>query len=222
VRILLAPAILAVAIAVVTGCGGGSDDGAPGGGALSRSAGPAPKLSGIPQHGTSLGQPRAPATMVEFTDLRCRPCEDFEYDVLPTLVKRYVRPGRLRLELRVIGLGGKDSLEAAAWAAAAAKQDRLYQFVEAFFRGQGQPGESSPVRVAARAGLDVPRARRYALSRKVKAALARTTDQARSSGITAPPKFYVARGRGALQPFPVNSQVPDDFTRPLDRLIAGG
>ena len=38
-------------------------------------------------------------------------------------------------------MGGKDSLDAAAWAAAAAKQDRLYQFVDAFFRGQAKPGE---------------------------------------------------------------------------------
>jgi protein-disulfide isomerase len=173
-------------------------------------------LAGIPQRTTSLGERSAPGTMVEFTDLRCAPCREFEVDVLPELVRRYVRPGKLRLELRTIALGGPGSLEAAAWAASAARQNRLYEFVDAYFRDQGRPVET----VAEDAGVQVSRARRYAASAQVNRALTRTSAEARGAGITALPRFYVSVRGGALQPLPVRSQTPAAFTAILDRELA--
>jgi protein-disulfide isomerase len=176
------------------------------------------QLAGIPERSTSLGARGAPGTIVEFTDLLCRPCHDFELAVLPTIVQRYVRPGKLRLELRVIALEGPGSLEAAAWAAAAARQNRLYGFVDDFFRAPNGP---DPAKIASLAGLDVPRARRYAGSGPVKRALARTSEQARGAGITSLPAFYVSVRGGPQQPFAVRSQTPNAFTGPLDRLLGG-
>jgi protein-disulfide isomerase len=58
-------------------------------------------FAGIPQDGTALGSASAPATPTEYADLQCPFCADYARDVLPAVVERYVRTGRLRLELRL-------------------------------------------------------------------------------------------------------------------------
>jgi protein-disulfide isomerase len=153
---------------------------------------------------------------VEFTDLRCPRCRDFERDVFPALVNRYVRPGKLRIERRVIAVSGPDAIDAAAWAAAAARQDRLYQYVDAFFRAEGRPDAAQ---VASAAGVDLGQARRFASSGAVQQALARTSKQAQAAGIV-PPAFYFSMRGGPQQPFPVRSQTPAAFTQALDRLLS--
>ena len=77
---------------------------------------------GIPQDGATLGNPDAPATMVEFVDLQCPFCAEYTRDALPTIVKRYVRTGKLKVELRPVAILGPDSATGAAAAAAAAQR----------------------------------------------------------------------------------------------------
>jgi protein-disulfide isomerase len=214
VRGKLAAAFAAVAI-VAAACGSGDDTdrNEPMPELPDRSA----QLQAIPQRGTSLGHANAPVTLVEFTELRCRTCGRYDREVLPTLVDRYVRPGKLRLERRVIALNGRDSLEGAAWAAAAARQNALYQFVDKYFWGNPDGGAAFVEPAANEAGLDVERARRYAGSRRVRAALRRTSAQARSAGIEVP-AFYISKSGGAQQPLPVDPASVEDFTTALDRL----
>jgi protein-disulfide isomerase len=95
-------------------------------------------LRGVPQHGTSLGDPKAPVVLTEFADLQCPFCRDYTLDVLPQIIARYVRSGRLRLELRLRRFIGADSDVAARAAQAAATRDRMWNFVDLFYRNQGQ------------------------------------------------------------------------------------
>src|SRR5438067_147658 len=121
-------------------------------------------LGGIPQQGTSLGSPQAPATMVEFGDLQCPACAQFAVQALPQIIKRYVRTGRLRLSLNVLDFLGIDSTRAASMALALAQQNRMWQFAELMYRNQGleQSGFVTDryLRALASAipGVDVPRA----------------------------------------------------------------
>ena len=57
--------------------------------------------------------------------------------MLPAVVDRYVRTGRLRLELQLLAFLGEDSVRGGRMAAAAAGQNRLWPFVDAFYRNQG-------------------------------------------------------------------------------------
>ena len=97
----------------------------------------ASEFAGIPEQGTFLGDPKAPATLVEFADLQCPFCAQFARDALPGLLSEWVRPGRLRLDLRLVSIIGPDSRVAARMAGAAALQDRLWPFAELFFLNQG-------------------------------------------------------------------------------------
>ena len=51
--------------------------------------------------------------MVEFADLQCPFCAEYTKNVVPTIVNRYVRPGKLRIEFRPLTFIGPDSAKAA-------------------------------------------------------------------------------------------------------------
>lgn len=124
-------AALAAVIAIVVVASGG-DDGEPSGGAE-----PSALFAGIPQNGTSLGNPRAPFVLTEFADLQCPFCRQYTVDVMPELIERYARTGRIRFELRLLRFIGPDSDRGARAAYAAAEQGGMWNFADAFYRAQG-------------------------------------------------------------------------------------
>src|SRR5262245_18505735 len=69
-------------------------------------------LRGIPQEGLRLGNPKAPILLVEFADLQCPYCKQFAATSWPDIVQRYVRTGKVRMELRLINVLGEDSVKA--------------------------------------------------------------------------------------------------------------
>jgi protein-disulfide isomerase len=137
---LLATVIVAVAIAISQGGAEDEEASAPSPApAQSRSDGEAggSPIEGVPQDGVSLGDPSAPATLIEFADLQCPFCAEFATEELPGVIDSYVRDGRLRLELRLLAFIGPDSQRGRQVAHAAALQDRMWEYTDLFFRNQG-------------------------------------------------------------------------------------
>jgi protein-disulfide isomerase len=166
--------------------------------------------------------------MVEFADLQCPFCARFDRDVLPAVVRRFVRPGRLRIELRPIVLLGAASAPAGAAAVAAGNQGRMWQFADLFYRNQG-PENSGYVtdafvaRVAAAVpGLSPPRLRRDLPSRAVRSIMIANARLAYTARVTGTPNFRVGRTNGALLPFLGRQLEPQDFVRRLAAAIGGG
>ena len=58
------------------------------------------EIGGIPQNGNTLGSPKAPVTLEYFGDLECPICKEFTLGALPTLIQKYVRTGKLKIEYR--------------------------------------------------------------------------------------------------------------------------
>ena len=219
-------AALVVAVSVIVLGGGSKGTSPPGKGEAAAGISKTNALfAGVPQSATTLGNPKAPASLVVFADLQCPFCRQYDLNVVPTLVQRYVRTGRLRLELREIALIGPDSLKAAAWAGAAARQNRLYQFADLFYRNQGLENtgyvtDSFLSKIAKGAGMNVAQARRYGSSRSVQNRLAATTNAAESAGVDGTPSFYVGRGK-SLRPLSVGSYDPQSFSTALDSVLNG-
>jgi protein-disulfide isomerase len=94
-------------------------------------------LSGIPQKGISLGSPTATLTMVEFSDPQCPYCGDWARSVFPSVVKKYVRTGKLRIEYAGLAFLGADSTQLLRLAYAAGLQNKLWNVVELEFARQG-------------------------------------------------------------------------------------
>jgi protein-disulfide isomerase len=206
---VVAAVIVAVAIAISQG---GADDDEPS--PAPASAAPeqaADVFEGIPQDGVHLGDPDAPATLIEFADLQCPFCADFATEQLPDVIDSYVRDGRLRLELRLLAFIGPDSERARQVANAATLQDRLWDYSELFFRNQGAENSGYATdaflqRLARQTpGLDVDELAEDYASPQAEAFTRQAERLARQLGVSGTPSFYLVRDGGQPEPIEVDA-----------------
>jgi protein-disulfide isomerase len=99
-------------------------------------------LGGVRQDGRGLGNPDAPVSVSVFNDLQCAPCAGYEIDTIDPLIAKYARGDAVRFEFRHRSFGGAETTLAARAAAAAVDQDREWQYLDLFFRNQGQVASS--------------------------------------------------------------------------------
>ena len=94
-------------------------------------------FKGIPQRGNVIGKANAPVTLVEYIDLQCPICRAFETEVMPTIVPRFVRNGKVQVIARPIAFIGPDSVRGRLAALAAARQNRFFDFSQLLYDNQG-------------------------------------------------------------------------------------
>jgi protein-disulfide isomerase len=94
-------------------------------------------LAGVPQRGNVLGKASAPVTMIEYIDLQCPFCDQFELTAFPDLVSQYVKDGTLKIEAVPLAFIGPDSERGRLAAIAAAKQNKMFNFMEVLYANQG-------------------------------------------------------------------------------------
>src|SRR5690348_412855 len=93
-------AVVIVVVAIIAGSGGSSGGIAKGGKANSTVSAVSSELNGIPQNGSVLGKPNAPVTMTYYGDLECPVCRDFTLQTIPSVVRTYVRSGKMKIDYR--------------------------------------------------------------------------------------------------------------------------
>jgi len=168
-------------------------------------------LKGIPQRGNVLGSQSAPVTLVEYIDLQCPYCQQFETQAMPALIGNYVRTGRVKIEARPIAFIGPDSQGGRAAAIAAGQQNKLFNFTQALYLNQGAENSgwlSSQMISSAAAsipGLDVSRLLGDSNSDAVKAQAAAFDKQAAADNVQATPTILVGKSGGALRPVALKS-----------------
>jgi protein-disulfide isomerase len=92
---------------------------------------------GVQQKGLFLGSPFAPVQMVIYIDLQCPICQSFETSSLPTIVAKYVKTGKVRIETKPWAFIGPDSVRGQDAMFAAAKQNKAYNFASVLYDNQG-------------------------------------------------------------------------------------
>lgn len=215
-RLLVLAAVAAAIVLVVVALAGPGDDDEP----SSTPSAQRELLEGIPQDGLALGSPDAPVTIVEFADLQCPFCAEYHQNVLPELVRRYVRTGDVRLELRLLRFLGPDSDRLARAAAAAAAQDRMWQFVGLAFERQGAENSGYATdefvnSLAADSGVEDADAGAPAER------LVREGEQlARTGGIESTPSFLIGPTGGTLELFQPSDLTPDAFIPRIEEELA--
>ena len=183
-------------------------------------------LRGIPQHGTVLGSPDAPVKLVEYADLQCVYCGVWARDVFPTLVRRYIRTGKVQLEFRGLAFVGADSETALRTALAASEQNRLWNVVELLYRNQGAENSGwvndGFVEAALEAipGLDVSRVLAARDGAAVTALADSAARRARAANVTGTPTFQIARKGTVARRLEVEALDVPSFAAPIDRLLA--
>jgi protein-disulfide isomerase len=156
-------------------------------------------FKGIPQSGTTLGASSAPVTMEEFIDPQCPYCQEFETQVLPSLVQDYVRSGKLRIQMEPWAFIGPASVTGQAAELAAAKQNHVFNFAEVLYDNQGTENtgwlDTSMIEAAAASipGLKVKTLLSDSGSSAVKAAQQTVDNLAIARKITGTPTLFVGK-----------------------------
>lgn len=146
---------------------------------------------------TAKGSPTAPVVLVEYADYRCPFCGLFSRDTLPSLVKKYVDSGQLRVEWRDLPVFGAESSAAAVAGRAAAEQGRFWQFNEAVYaiapeRGHAALPRERLIQLAGTAGVpDLKKFEADLDSAELKNAVAKDAQEAAGLGATGTPTFLV-------------------------------
>jgi protein-disulfide isomerase len=214
--LVLAGAAVGIAVAV-SGKSSSSSASAPtrgslAGAPLSQAAAAYRLFAGIPERANVLGSPKAPTTMVEYVDLQCPHCRDFEATVMPTILRRFVRPGKLKIEARPIAFIGPDSSRGRNAAIAAAQQNRMFPFMQVTYFNQGTENTGwltdDFVQEAAASvpGMNVSKLAAAAGTSTV-AARGKTFDsEATADAVPGTPALYVGRAGKQLQQVQSNDE----------------
>ena len=214
--IAIAAAIALVAVAVIAQKNSSS---------ASPPTNPGISLAGIPQTDRVLGSPAATVVLIEYADPQCPACRLYTQDFFPTLVREYVRPGKVRTEFRGFPFIGDDSVTAYRFLLAAAKQDKLWNLAQAFYGNQGAENSGwvtdDLIRKLAGEipGLDVDKlfadAGSADIVQEAEGAEAAGTD----AGLTQTPTFLILVGK--KQPYEVQFGSIDQMRATLDDALSG-
>jgi protein-disulfide isomerase len=220
--------ILAVVLGFVL-TGGSSSDNTPARGSLANAlpgAAEAQRLfAGIPQHGDVLGSPNAPVTVVEYVDLQCPFCQEFETQAMPKLLARYVRNGKVKIEARPIAFIGPDSERGRAGALAAAEQNRMFNYMQLLYLNQGTENtgwlDDAMANAAAASipGLDV---RAWSSARGSSAVTDQETqfdNQGNADNVTETPTVLVGKTGGKLQKASVSLSNIDSLSAAIENAL---
>jgi protein-disulfide isomerase len=179
----------------------------------------------IPQQLNQLGNRKAKVTMIEFADPQCPFCRQYELETLPTIVKEYVRTGKVKLVYFGIPIIGQNSEAGLRAVYAAGLQDKLWNFSHLLYKSQGAEnsgwitddllrriGDSIP-------GFDTQKMMADRVSPEVDAALTASAQQATSGRVDRTPTFFAGPTGGTLQQVPLTALTPAAFRPTLDALI---
>jgi protein-disulfide isomerase len=209
--------IAAVAVVIAVSSGGGSSSGSGGGSAKAGTA-----FAGIPQSGNTLGSPRAKATMMVFADMQCPFCRQFETQVFPSIVQRYVKTGKLKVVFQPISILGSDSVVASKAVVAAAEQNKLFDYASTFYANQGEENtgyvtEGFLNKIAnATPGLGVAKWKSALAEESGASILSGAEGAARTAGVSSTPSFFVAKRGQTLAAFQPNALTAKAFYGKLD------
>ena len=161
-------------------------------------------FKGIPQSGNVLGSPNAPVTMIEYIDLQCPACRAFETEIMPSVIPKYVRTGKVKVEARPVVAIGPDSERGRRAMQAAGLQNRAFDFAQLLYFNQGAENggwlNDAMVQAAASSipGLDVPALLKAEDSATVLTQLKGIDAQATADQVGGTPTIYVGKTGGVM------------------------
>ena len=155
-------------------------------------------VKGIPQEKLTLGKSTAPTTLFMYGDLQCPICKEYIEEFLPEIISTDVKSGKVKLTYRDFIIISEESIPAGEAAYAAGEQGKGWNFIETFYRNQGEERsgyvtEEFIESIAKAAGVpDMAKFNKERKSGKFKKEVEATTKQASTTfGFTGTPSFAV-------------------------------
>jgi protein-disulfide isomerase len=225
--------VVVIVVILIATSGSGGSSAAPKAGskeASSQAATVVSLIKGIPQSGNVLGDPKAPVTLQYFGDLECPICKEFTLGALPSLIEKYVRTGKLKIEYLSLETATREpetfrTQQVAAYAAG--KQNLAWYFIELFYHEQGQEDsgyvtESYLQGLAQQVpGLNLPN---WSAARSDPALTEEVTHDAQlanQQNFTGTPSFLIGKtGGSAVKLENPSLEQPSDFESAINKLLA--
>ena len=186
-------------------------------------------VGGLPQNGHVIGSPTAPVTMVYYGDLQCPICREFTLGALPSIVQQWVRSGKLKIEYRALETATHEpevfkTQQVAALAAG--KQNKMWDFLELFYREQGEEAtgyvtESYLQALAKQVpGLNLTQWTSDRNSPALASQVTNDTEAANNAGFTSTPAFQLGKSGGTLHTFePGTFTDPAPYNAEIEKLL---
>jgi protein-disulfide isomerase len=159
-----------------------------------------------------------------FADMQCPFCREFETGAFPSIVKRYVKTGKLKVIFQPISILGTDSVVGSKAVAAAAAQKKFFDYVAAFYANQGQENTgyvtSDFLTKLAKSvpGLDVAKWQQALNSGSGTPILTAAQTAAQTARVSSTPTFMVAKKGQTLEQFQPNDLTARAFYAKLNSL----
>ncbi len=197
--------------------------GSPGGGssALGLTAPTTPIPASIPRDGRTLGSPDAKVVLDLWEDFQCPFCGTFTGTIEPTIVERYVQPGRLRISFHDFSFIGRESEDAASAARCADQQGKFWDYESWVYANQNGENQGWFSRdrlagIAGRIGLDPTAWSSCYDGSAQRAAVTAETQVGQAAGVSSTPTLFLA---GTLVPLS-SFKTWDDLYAAIDAAIA--
>jgi protein-disulfide isomerase len=187
------------------------------------------EIGGIPQSGNTLGNPKAPVTMVYYGDLQCPICKDFTLGALPTLIQKYVRPGKLKIEYRNLETATREPetfRSQQVSALAAGKQNKGWYYIELFYNQQGEENSEYVTEQYLRTlaeqtpGLNLANWTAARNNPEFTNTITSDAQAANNAGFTGTPAFQIGKTGGPVNKLDYSSLTdPSSFEAAIDKLL---
>lgn len=154
----------------------------------------APRIANLKVEGRqSLGDPKAPLTMVEFSDYQCPFCRRFATTVFPLLKKDYVDTGKLRYVFRDFPIASLHPLAKAAAVAAhcAGEQNKYWEMHDVLFRNNQKLTPADLKKYANGIGLDDAKFSECSAGKRFDAQIAADLRDGQQVGVRGTPTFFL-------------------------------
>jgi protein-disulfide isomerase len=223
--------VVAIVIILIASGGGG------GGGGKIQTGAKAPALvskvegeiGGIPQSGGTIGAASAPVTLQYFGDLQCPICKDFTLGALPTLLSKWVRTGKLRIEYRSLETATREPevFKAQQVAAlAAGQQHKMWQYIELFYNQQGEESSGYVTEKFLQGlaqqvpGLDLTKWTSDRNSATLNNQIATDAQAANAAGFNGTPSFLIGKTGGKMEKLEYTSLTdPGSFNEAIEKFL---
>lgn len=153
-------------------------------------------MDGVEASGLVLGDPDAPVTIIEYSDVACIHCKTAALETIPEVVTQVVRTGQAKLEFAPTAFISASSERGALGVFAAGEQDAAWPFAEALFHIQGNASQDwlsdeDMVGIVEQLGLDVDAWRDAYESREIEDRFIASRNETQAAGVMSTPTFII-------------------------------
>lgn len=143
-----------------------------------------------------LGDENAPITLVEFGDYQCFFCNKFFHETESSIVKNYVKTGKVKIIFKDFTIIGPDSIAAANAAHCAKDQDKFWEYHDTLYNNwggenNGWASSENLLKFAQSIELNEEIFVKCMVEKKQDSLVTSSTNDAKTLGLTGTPGFFV-------------------------------